>query len=188
MPKNMKMRLLTQENKDNMMDINNGYDRHLDPPDSDEAIFCEYCGQEMEYIVSDASFWCENQFCPEKWTNEIVHNMAEHLVEVEQELRDTQLKLKSTQNTLGYVRNTIAQVQMENNAHEVTIETLERLLNERLTQSQSNVVVRDTNYQITRMEDSLECLKECSDWDNFYEEFALVEKEWAEVKKILENG
>ena len=148
------------------MNINNSYDRHLDPPDDDiEQEYCEYCNQELEYHEDrldkktvDIWWKCTNPFCPEKWTSEIVHNMADHLVEVEQELHDLYIKYNAKSAKL--------------------------LL---LTQSQSNAVVRDTAYQIGRMEGSLECMKECSDWDNFYEEFALVEKEWNEVKKILEN-
>lgn len=144
----------------------NNWDKYLDPPDEIEGQDCEYCGQEMELCTKGYTrFECVNPFCPSKFNEagefpgSIVCEMSEHLAEVEQELADTKLKLKSKQHALDVIS--------------------------RITPSTDNVVVRDTEYQIRRMEDSLECLKECSDWDNFYEEFALVEQEWAEVKKIL---
>jgi hypothetical protein len=92
-----------------MNDINNGYDRHLDPPDSDEAIFCEYCGQEMELIpdyeqyayLKSTYYKCMNQFCPEKFDikcGTTVIEMANHLAEVEQELLDLKIAYKQLLN------------------------------------------------------------------------------------------
>jgi hypothetical protein len=75
------------------------------PDDGVESETCPYCGQDMTYhCMPDSSrtkeswFECDNQFCPSKFDKlkygSVVINMAEHLVEVEQELRETKTKLK----------------------------------------------------------------------------------------------
>jgi hypothetical protein len=112
------------------MDINNGYDRHLDPPDSDEAVFCEFCGQEMEHKEDFSGEYnvCINLYCPIFFVGK-AEDMANHLVEVEQELRDTQSSLK-------YVRARLSNVQLIRERREKTIEELESQI-EKLTQSQS---------------------------------------------------
>jgi hypothetical protein len=91
------------------MDINNGYDRHLDPQDEEESRCCEYCGQEMELIpdyeqyeyLKSTYYKCMNQFCPSKFDikcGTTVIEMANHLVEVEQELLDLKIAYKQLLN------------------------------------------------------------------------------------------
>lgn len=115
-----------------MNDINNGYDRWLTtlPDDNDpEQEYCEYCGQPMELCTKGYThLTCVNQFCPEKWTNEIVHNMANHLVEVEQELADAK-------DSLRYANARITNLTTIRIRREDRIQELEEEI-EKLTQSQ----------------------------------------------------
>jgi hypothetical protein len=153
------------------MDINNGYDRHLDPPDDEiEGQDCEFCNESMEYRDygdGDCGFVCKNQFCPEKFDikcGTTVIGMANRLVEVEQELLDLKLKLKQAKNLEDYHANQVRE----------------------LTQSQP--VVRDTNWAIKAMEDAIEFVDGSSTWQEYYENMPALRKEWKEVKKILEQG
>ena len=82
------------------------------PKDEPEAEYCETCGQEIEYTE------CDNKFCPDKFSAKVVVQMAEHLVEVEQELSDLKVKFKMAENLENYRANQV------------------RELHEKLTQSQ----------------------------------------------------
>ena len=50
--------------------MNDNWDKYLDPPDEPEAVFCDECGEEMEY--NKWGDWmrhymeCRNPFCPGK--------------------------------------------------------------------------------------------------------------------------
>ena len=166
------------------MDINNSFDRHLDPPEDDiEQKYCEYCNEPMELTNRGYMDWdCVNQFCPNKFAIECgttVIEMANHLAEVEE-------KLKSTQNSLKYVRNSLAYVEGIRQERENTIETLENVIS-RMTPSQTNVVssivLRDTDYAIKRMEDAIEYCEITSSPD-----FQRLRMEWLEIKMILNYG
>lgn len=173
------------------MDINNGYDRHLDPPEDEiEQEDCEECYQPMEYHEDrldkktvDIWWKCTNPFCPSKFekykggTISVVLDMSNHLAEVEQELADTK-------NSLKYVRSSLSSVQSIRERHERTIEKLEHKIAE-LTQSQSNVVVRDTEYAIKMVEDSIDYAY--LDCGMSAEGRNTIWVNWAEVKKILES-
>lgn len=101
------------------MDINNGYDRHLDPPEDDiEQEDCEFCNQPMEYHEDrldkktvDIWWKCTNQFCPEKFekykggTIAVVLDMSNHLAEVEQELADLKVKYQQLKNITLFQRS-----------------------------------------------------------------------------------
>ena len=138
-------------------------DSYYDPPEDDvEQEYCEYCNKPMEYHQDrldkktlDIWWKCTNEFCPEKWTSEIVHNMANHLAEVEQELADAKADVK-------FLRGRV------------------NALESQLTPSQSDVVVRDTDYAIRRMDDTIEFLEISANPD-----FQILRKEWLEVKEIL---
>lgn len=147
------------------------------PEDEQEAQFCEDCGQEMEYHQDrldkktlDIWWKCTNPFCPNKFDidygkeskfGSVVKDMANHLAEVEQELKDLKMKLKSKQRALDVIS--------------------------RMTPSQTNVVssivLRDTDYAIKRMEDAIEYCEITSSPD-----FQTLRMEWLEIKLILENG
>lgn len=67
------------------------------PKDEPEAEYCESCGQPMELCTKGYThFTCVNLFCPEKFqeSTQVVQDMANHIVEVEQELADTKNDLK----------------------------------------------------------------------------------------------
>ena len=171
------------------MDINNSYDRHLDPPEDDiEQEDCEECYHPMEYHEDrldkktvDIWWKCTNPFCPSKFekykggTIAVVLDMSNHLVEVEQ-------KLKDTQDSLKYVRNSLAYLEGIRQEREQTIETLEKVI-QKSYQSQSNVVVRDTEYAIKRLTEAFDYHED--DCDPYA--MSVFRKEWAEVKKILES-
>ena len=160
------------------MNINNSYDIHLDPPEDDiEGQDCEFCGQPMEYHcdrldkrTKDEWWKCNNQFCPAQFSEDrdysgnVVKDMAELLAEVEQELKNAGFDLKYA------------------NARITNLKTrLGRL--EKLTQSQpsiaGSIAVRDTEYQIQRMQDCIEyAYIDC-------EGYRGLKLEWNEVVKIL---
>ena len=159
------------------------------PKDEIEQEYCEKCYQPMEYhnlsrSDPDPYFECNNQFCPEKFekygggTIAVVLDMSNHLVEVEE-------TLKSTQDSLEYVRNSLAYVEGIRQEREKTIEYLEAQLdkhNEKVL-TQSQVSLRDTEYQIRRMEDSF------VNWgiEMSADAYKGLHDEWLEVKKILES-
>jgi hypothetical protein len=96
------------------------------PPDEDEAEICEFCGEEMEYkedYGGEEYTICRNMYCPQIFTKILntvqVVDMANHLVEVEQSLKDTQ-------NTLKYVRRKLAWTDELLAEREATIEKLEK--------------------------------------------------------------
>ena len=68
------------------------------PPDEPEAQFCEDCGEEMAEIHDwdgVSSHRCTNVMCPSKFNaGEVAFVMANHLVEVEQDLKDAKTALK----------------------------------------------------------------------------------------------
>lgn len=150
-------------------------DNYYDPPDEIEAEYCEHCGKEMEYHQDrldkktlDIWWKCTNEFCPEKWTSEIVHNMANHLAEVEQELADAKCDLEYA------------------NARITNLKTRLGRLESQLTPSQSDVVVRDTDYAIKMVEDAIEyAYLECGMNGDGRRAIWLS---WAEAKKILQQG
>lgn len=95
-----------------MNDINNGFDRHLDPPDEIDQEYCESCGQPMELTDKGYIDWdCVNQFCPEKFekykggTIAVVLDMSNHLAEVEQELADLKVKYQQLKNITLFQRS-----------------------------------------------------------------------------------
>ena len=74
------------------------------PPDEEEAEICEFCGEELVYLSGymKLTLGCANQYCPSEFDRlkygSVVINMAEHLAEVEQELRDLKLKYQQLKN------------------------------------------------------------------------------------------
>jgi len=130
-------------------------DQHLDPQEYEEVPDCDECGEEMikspmlPFRGFQHSEWtCENDFCPGKFMSPY-NNMANELVE-------TKLSLSSTQATLKYVRAALAARDYRIGQLEFQVEELE----EGLTPSQLSEVLRDTEYQIGRMNDALENLPE----------------------------
>lgn len=60
------------------------FDSYYDPPDEPEAVICEECGQEEEIIhdwdgAEDSR--CANPFCPAKFIDPTIKEMAEKLVD-----------------------------------------------------------------------------------------------------------
>jgi septal ring factor EnvC (AmiA/AmiB activator) len=82
------------------------------PPDEDDAIF-------NEVTWDEPYFKCTNIYCPSKYISGLFKDMANHLVEVEQSLKDTQ-------NTLKYVRRKLAWTNEVLSEREETIEKLEK--------------------------------------------------------------
>jgi NAD-dependent DNA ligase len=135
------------------------------PPDEEEAQYCGSCGTEMEQKRYEDAYFCNNQFCPEKFSESkefIVKDMAQELVETKDKLQNTIQKLKYTKAQLANVK----------------------LHYDRLTRSQSNIVVRDTEYAVKRMEDALDYHED--DCDAYA--MGVFRKEWSEIKKILKQG
>ena len=68
------------------------------PPDEPETEFCEDCGEEMAEIHDwdgVSSHRCTNVMCSSKFNaGEVAYVMANHLVEVEQDLKDAKTALK----------------------------------------------------------------------------------------------
>jgi hypothetical protein len=98
------------------------------PPDEEEAIFCEDCGQEVEYRLYDIvatkfikdSFRCTNVMCPSKFNGgEVALDMAVLIVEQKE-------SIESLQNTLKYVRSVLSSTQSVLGEREATIEKLEK--------------------------------------------------------------
>ena len=158
------------------------------PPDEEEAKFCDECGEELEWkpdMVGNtpmcSGYWeCTNSYCPEKFVriggDTIVIDMAKYLVEVEE-------KLKSTQASLRFTRNNLSHQQQIRERREKTIEELEKEIDKAVAQSQPKEVLRDTDYQIKRMEDAIEhAYLEC---DMNGEGYRVIWMEWKEAKKIL---
>ena len=160
-----------------MNGINNSYDRHLDPQEYEEVPDCDECGEEMTKLpmlpfrgFQHSEWTCENDFCPGKFDNGTVdtgedmtpYNMANELVA-------TKLSLHSTQATLKYVRAALA-------ARDYRIGQLEF----QIARIQLSEVLRDTEYQIRRMDDALENLPES-------QEARDVRLEWVEARKILRS-
>ena len=165
-------------------------DRYYDPPDEEEAKYCEECNEELEWkpdMVGNtpmcSGYWeCTNSYCPEKFEKysdrnmpyqQVVKDMAKYLVEVEE-------KLKSTQASLRFTRNNLSHQQQIRERREKTIEELEKEIDKAVAQSQPKEVLRDTDYQIKRMEDAIEFLEIGDKYD-----MTPVRREWSEVKKIL---
>ena len=93
------------------------------PPDEDEAIFCEDCGQEMEEIHDwdgATSYHCVNIMCPSKFNaGEVALDMAVLIVEQKE-------SIESLQSTLKYVRRKLAWTDEILAEREETIERLEK--------------------------------------------------------------
>ena len=174
-------------------------DRYYDPPDEEEAKFCDECGEELEWkpdMVGNtpmcSGYWeCTNSYCPEKFEKysdrnmpyqQVVKDMAKYLVEVEE-------KLKSTQASLRFTRNSLSHQQQIRERREKTIEELEKEIDKAVAQSQPKEVLRDTDYQIKRMEDAIqEVEKDTIHPDWLQTDVNYLRKEWSEVKKILLQG
>lgn len=139
------------------------------PPDEPEARYCETCGKEMEFKKflrrnEISGYVCTNLYCPDEFSqvdhyyeDGLVKGMAEHLAEVEQDLEDAKRRLHN------------AKMDVAN-------------LKDKLTLSQSKVVVRDTDYQVKRMEDAIE-MAEVEEHVSLKD----IRIEWNECKKIMEN-
>jgi prefoldin subunit 5 len=104
----------------------NSFDRaqrdYENPPDEEEAVFCEDCGQEVEILVDlggERYTACTNVFCPDKMNDEVSFNMAEKIVSQEE-------AIESLQNTLKYVRRKLAWTEEKLAEREATIEKLEK--------------------------------------------------------------
>jgi hypothetical protein len=93
------------------------------PPDEEEAIFCEDCGQEVEYRTdANGEDWnfCDNHFCPSKFNaGEVALDMAVLIVEQKE-------TIESLQRTLKYVRSVLSSTQSVLGEREATIEKLEK--------------------------------------------------------------
>jgi hypothetical protein len=157
-------------------------DRYYDPPDEEEAKFCEECGEELEwkpdYVgktpMCSGNWECTNSFCPEKFTMfsdrnlpfpQIVIDMAIELVETRGKLERLEGNVKRLENTNRFLSKLVDKINEET--------------------EKSNEIVRDTDYQIRRMEDAIELA--------YIEEGMSAEGrriiwlEWSEIKKILTN-
>lgn len=153
-------------------------DNYYDPPDDEEMEYCEFCGQEVEILddFDGAEYTrCVNQFCPEKFEKykggniAVVWDISNHLAEVEEALKDAQDTLKPVRRKLSWTQEKLAE-------REARLEEMS---------SNSDVVVRDTEYAIKMVENAVEyAYLDC----NMSEEGRrVIWKNWAEVKKILEN-
>jgi len=140
------------------------FDRYYDPPEEDEIEYCEECGEELEIADNEDELVCKNVYCPgrlsglTKYAGTYVIQMAKHLAEVEQSLRETKTKLKYSVNREEYYKKQI----------------------DKVTQSQNSL--RDTNYQIRRMNDIIECVSPFLPTEVDVQ----LAQEWIEVRKILE--
>jgi hypothetical protein len=163
------------------------------PPDEEEAKYCGECGEELEWkpdMVRNtpmcSGYWeCTNSYCPEKFEHaiEVFPYDTKTIVDMANELVETKGKLESTQESLYYVRNSLASQQQIRERREKTIEELEKEIDKAVAQSQSKEVVRDTEYQIRRMEDCIEyAYIDCGLNGEGYRGLKL---EWNEVVKIL---
>ena len=165
-----------------MNGINNSYDRHLDPQEYEEATDCDECGEEMTKLpmlpfrgFQHSEWTCENLFCPGHF--DVTTTQGNWGYKVANELVATKLSLSSTQATLKYVRAALAARDYRIGQLELRIEELE----EWLARSQLSGVLRETEYQIRRMNDALENLPES-------QEATDVRLEWVEARKILRSS
>jgi len=161
-----------------MNGINNSHDRHLDPPEYEEVPDCDECGEEMTTLpmlpfrgFQHSEWKCENDFCPGHF--DVTTTQGNWGYKVATELVETKLSLSSTQSTLKYVRATLA-------ARDYKIGQLEFQIG-CVTRSQLSEVLRDTEYQIRRMNDAIENLPESP-------EAREVRLEWVEARKILRSS
>ncbi len=72
------------------------FDSYYDPPDEEEAEFCESCGQEM-YCPAPGFFGipvtiCQNLFCPDKHEG-TAKEMAEELADAQATIGDLKRKV-----------------------------------------------------------------------------------------------
>jgi hypothetical protein len=91
------------------------------PPDEPEAVFCEDCGQEVEYRTdANGEDWnfCGNHLCPNKFDGKS-KEMAILIVEQKE-------SIESLQNTLKQVRRKLAWTDEVLAEREATIEKLEK--------------------------------------------------------------
>lgn len=158
------------------------HDRYLDPPDEPEGKCCEDCGQEMTwreyYSLShvkgreEGHFTCMNEFCPgefmmedEVYESGLVHGMAVRLAEVLEELETTKRKLHS------------ARIDID-------------ILKDKLTRSQPKEILRDTEYQIKRMRNTLDYVfgEERNRHQVTGSDMDMIDNELAECIKIMRKG
>lgn len=80
------------------------YDKYLDPPDEEEAQFCEDCGQELEvkarYYTIPNTLHCVNPFCPSKF-----HGTAK---EMACELADAQASIGDLKRKVAHLNRVIS--------------------------------------------------------------------------------
>jgi hypothetical protein len=91
------------------------------PPDEPEAVFCEDCGQEVEYRTdANGEDWnfCGNHLCPNKFDGKS-KEMAILIVEQKE-------SIESLQRTLKHIRNKLIHMQDTLEHREDTIEKLEK--------------------------------------------------------------
>lgn len=92
-----------------MKTVNN--DRHLDPPEEKEAVFCEHCGQEKEWEyfpggLGDGYYRCPNHFCPALFdTKSIQFQMAITIVDMGETIEDLKTDKKRLMKRLAELEN-----------------------------------------------------------------------------------
>jgi hypothetical protein len=73
-----------------------GFDSYYDPPDYDEAVFCEFCNEELEsryQVTEEEDLVCINPLCPDIFDG-LMKEMAQLIVEQKEKIGSLEDKIK----------------------------------------------------------------------------------------------
>ena len=72
------------------------FDSYYDPPDEEETVFCEFCGEELEsryQVAEEEALVCINPLCPEIFDG-LMKEMAQLIVEQKEKIESLEDKIK----------------------------------------------------------------------------------------------